>query len=517
MTIYKEEIFGPVLLAAQVDDLDAAIGMINANPYGNGTSIFTSSGGAARKFQHEIEVGQVGINVPIPVPLPFFSFTGWKQSFFGDQHAYGKQAVRFYTRNEDGDRALVRRLVDRRVQHDDQAAVVVDFALSEEQQAYRDAARQFAAGELAPHASRWDEEQHFPKDVIRRAGELGFCALYTPVADGGLGLSRLDASLILEELAAGCTSTTAFMTIHNMALWMIATFGSEALEGAVVPGARHRRKARVVLPDGTGCRLRRRVAEDDREASAATEYVLTGSKAFISGAGDTDVLVVMARLEDDEGVQPGAGGVCSFLVPGDAPGISYGRKEQKMGWNSQPTRQIHFDGVVVPIGNRLGAEGEGFKIAMRGLDGGRINIATCSIGTAQAALDAGGALSVRAQTIRPAAGAVPGAAISARRHGDRARRRAQDGAAGGVEARHAKTRTRRRTARWRNASRPTSVSTSATQALQLHGGYGYIKELPLERHVRDVRVHQILEGTNEIMRVIIARRLLIEGATEVIR
>ncbi len=391
----------------------------------------------------------------------------------------------------------------------------MNFDLSEDQQAYRNAARQFAAGELAPHAARWDEEQHFPKDVIRRAGELGFCALYTPVADGGLGLSRLDASLIIEELAAGCTSTTAYITIHNMALWMIATFGSEALKAQWCPSMVCGEKlASYCLTEpgaGSDAASLKTVAK-----RVGNDYVLSGTKAFISGAGSTEVLVVMARLEDEKGVHAGPGGVCSFLVPGDAPGIAYGRKEQKMGWNSQPTRQINFDGVVVPLGNRLGAEGEGFKIAMRGLDGGRINIATCSIGTAQAALDQ----AARYMTERKQFGQ----AIS---QFQALQFKLADMATELVAARNMV-----RLAAWKLDTRDPDATTFCAMAkrfatdvgfevcnaaLQLHGGYGYIKEYPLERHVRDVRVHQILEGTNEIMRVIIARRVLMEGATEVVR
>ena len=391
----------------------------------------------------------------------------------------------------------------------------MNFDLTEDQQAYRDAARRFAAGELAPHAARWDAEQHFPKDVIRRAGELGFCALYTPVADGGLGLSRLDASLVIEELAAGCTSTTAYMTIHNMALWMIATFGSEALKAqwcpSMVTGEKLASYCLTEPSAGSDAASLKTVAK-----RRGNEYVLTGTKAFISGAGSTDVLVVMARLEDEKGIHSGAGGVCSFLVPGDAPGITYGRKEQKMGWNSQPTRQINFDGVVIPLGNRLGAEGEGFKIAMRGLDGGRINIATCSIGTAQAALEqASRYMSERKQF---------GQAIS---QFQALQFKLADMATELVAA-----RTMVRLAAWKLDSKDPDATTYCAMAkrfatdvgfevcnaaLQLHGGYGYIKEYPLERHVRDSRVHQILEGTNEIMRVIIARRVLMEGATEVIR
>jgi alkylation response protein AidB-like acyl-CoA dehydrogenase len=391
----------------------------------------------------------------------------------------------------------------------------VDFGLSQDQQAYRDAARQFSVGELAPHAARWDVEQHFPKDVIRRAGDLGFCALYTPVADGGLGLSRLDSSLIIEELAWGCTSTTAFITIHNMALWMIASFAPEALKAQWCPDLVAGKKlASYCLTEpsaGSDAAALKTVAKKRGDT-----YVLSGSKVFISGAGDTDVLIVMARLEDERGVHPGPGGVCSFLVPADAVGVSYGRKEQKMGWNSQPTRQINFDGAVVAAGNRLGAEGEGFKIAMRGLDGGRINIATCSIGTAQAALGQAAVYMTQRQQF--------GQALS---HFQALQFKLADMATELVAARNMV-----RLAAWKLDNKDPHATTYCAMAkrfatdvgfavcndaLQLHGGYGYIKEFPLERHVRDSRVHQILEGTNEIMRVIIARRLLMEGATEVIR
>jgi hypothetical protein len=391
----------------------------------------------------------------------------------------------------------------------------VDFGLSEDQQSYRDAAREFAQGELAPHAARWDAEQHFPKDVIRRAGELGFCALYTPVADGGLGLSRLDSSLIIEELAHGCTSTTAFITIHNMALWMVASFAPDALKEEWCPDLVAGRKlASYCLTEpnaGSDAASLKTVAKQSGDT-----YVLSGTKVFISGAGDTDVLIVMARLENAAGVQPGPGGVCSFLVPADSPGISYGRKEQKMGWNSQPTRQINFDGVLVGNGNRLGAEGEGFKIAMRGLDGGRINIATCSIGTAQAALDQAAVYMTQRKQF--------GQSLS---HFQALQFKLADMATELVAARNMV-----RLAAWKLDTKDPDATTYCAMAkrfatdvgfavcndaLQLHGGYGYIKEFPLERHVRDSRVHQILEGTNEIMRVIVARRLLMEGATEVIR
>ena len=258
----------------------------------------------------------------------------------------------------------------------------MDFALNEQQRAFQDSARDFARHELAPFAARWDEEETFPLDTLRRAGEMGFLGLYTPACYGGLELSRLDSAIVFEELAHGCTSTAAYLTIHNMVSWMIASFGAPALAEAWVP--------RMVTGEllGSYCLTEPGAGSDAASLSTRAErrgdhYVLNGSKMFISGAGSTQVLVVMARTGG-----PGAKGVSAFVVPADAAGVRYGKKEKKMGWNSQPTRSISFEEVSIPVANRLGEEGEGFTFAMKGLDGGRINIATCAVGTAQAALDA---------------------------------------------------------------------------------------------------------------------------------
>ncbi len=391
----------------------------------------------------------------------------------------------------------------------------MDYGLSEEQEAFRQTAREFSERELAPHAARWDAEQLFPKDVLKKAGEVGFMSLYTPRADGGLGLGRLDSSLVIEELAHGCTSTTAFMTIHNMALWMIATFGTQLAKDAFAEGLISGEKlASYCLTEptaGSDAASLRSVARKQ-----GNTYVLNGTKVFISGAGATDVLVVMARVDIDGSPVPGPNGISSFVVPADAPGISYGRNEQKMGWNSQPTRAITFEDVEIPAAHRLGKEGEGFRIAMQGLDGGRINIATCSLGTAQAALDqAVGYVQERRQFDQPLADFQS------------VQFKLADMLTELVAARQMV-----HLAAWKldqgdpNASLYSAMAKRfatdmgfqvANEALQLHGGYGYMKEYPLERHVRDTRVHQILEGTNEIMRVIISRRLLMEGANEVIR
>lgn len=390
----------------------------------------------------------------------------------------------------------------------------MEFELTDEQAAYQDLARQFSERELAPFAAQWDEREEFPKEVLAKAGELGFCSLYAPKAAGGLGLSRLDASIIFEELARGCTSTAAFLTIHNMALWMTASFGAAPAREQFCPGMVSGEKlaSYCLTEPGAGSDA---AALKTSARKVAGGYVLEGVKAFISGAGDTDVLVVMARLVNGEGAQPGANGICAFAVDAGSDGIGFGRKEAKMGWNSQPTRQVIFEEVFVPEGHRLGAEGEGFKIAMQGLDGGRINIATCSVGTAQAAVEQSRAylgerkafgqpigsfqglqfkladmathLVASRQMVRLAAAKLDGGSPDATTYCAMAKRFATD-----------------------------MCFDVCNDALQLHGGYGYIKEFPLERHVRDTRVHQILEGTNEIMRVIIGRRLLLDGAAAVL-
>lgn len=254
--------------------------------------------------------------------------------------------------------------------------------LNDEQQAFRAAARDFADKELAPHAARWDAESRFPREAIGKAAELGFCGLYTDEGVGGLGMRRLDAAIVFEELATVDPSTSAFITIHNMATWLIASYGNEGVRAqwgeAMTSGAKLGSYCLTEPGSGSDAASLKTRAQRDGD-----DYVLNGSKAFISGAGATDVLVVMARTGED-----GARGISAFVVAADAPGISYGRKEEKMGWNSQPTRGITFTDVRIPAGNLLGKEGEGFKMAMKALDGGRINIAACSLGAAQGALDA---------------------------------------------------------------------------------------------------------------------------------
>ncbi|MFH4853985.1 acyl-CoA dehydrogenase family protein [Vibrio diabolicus] len=380
----------------------------------------------------------------------------------------------------------------------------MDFELNEDQLAFAEVAKQFADQMLAPHAAEWDENHHFPKDVLRQAGELGFLSIYTPSEHGGLGLSRLDAAIIFEQLAMGCTATTAFMTIHNMATWMITSFAkaevAQQFSADLISGEKLASYCLTEPNAGSDAASLTTSAVRDGD-----EFVLNGAKVFISGAGDTDVLVVMARSCGE-----GAGGVSAFVVPADCEGISYGKKEAKMGWNCQPTRMITFENVRVPADYLLGEEGEGFKFAMLGLDGGRINIAICSVGTAQQALnEAKQYMNERKQFGRSLAQfqalqfklADMATELVAARQMVRL-------AAAKLDAQHAE-----KSAYCAMAKRfATDVGFKVCdQALQIHGGYGYIKEYPVERHFRDVRVHQILEGTNEIMRLIVARRLLTEG------
>ena len=380
----------------------------------------------------------------------------------------------------------------------------MDFELSDEQRLLTDSARAFAARELSPHAADWDREHHFPLDVIRRAAEQGYLALYLREEDGGLGLSRLSSSLIFEQLAAGCVATTAYLTIHNMATWMLASFADQALKDTWLPGLINGQSLAsycLTEPDAgsDAAHLRTRARRE------GNEYVIDGSKCFISGAGSTQVLIVMARTGED-----GAKGISCFLVPADAPGVRYGRNEDKMGWKAQPTRTITFEGVRIPASHRIGPEGEGFVYAMKGLDGGRLNIASCSLGAAQAALQQ----SLRYVEERKQFG-KPLSQFQALQFklADMltdltASRQMVRLAAHKLDHNHGEASLYCAMAKRFATDHCFAV---CNEALQLHGGYGYLNDYPLERWVRDARVHQILEGTNEIMRVIVARRLLLQG------
>jgi alkylation response protein AidB-like acyl-CoA dehydrogenase len=364
----------------------------------------------------------------------------------------------------------------------------VDFHLTGDQQAIFETARAFAAAELAPHSARWDEDKVFPVETMRAAAALGLAAIYVREDVGGSALGRLDAALVFEALSYGDVSTAAFLSIHNMASWMIDRFGSEDLRRRYLPRLTTMELiASYCLTEpgaGSDAASLRTSARRDGD-----DYVLDGAKAFISGAGTSDLYVVMARTGGE-----GAGGVSTFVVEKGAPGLSFGAPERKMGWNSQPTAMVHFDGVRVPAANRVGDEGQGFRFAMMGLDGGRLNIAACSLGGAQLALDtARDYLGARRQFGRPL------------RDFQGLQFKLADMA---TQLEAARLMVRRGAAALDAGDPQATMFEVANQALQLHGGYGYLKDYPLERIVRDLRVHQILEGANEIMRVIIARELL---------
>ncbi|MEM9668256.1 MAG: isobutyryl-CoA dehydrogenase [Pseudomonadota bacterium] len=372
---------------------------------------------------------------------------------------------------------------------------------SDEQVMIQDMARKFAADQLAPNSDRWDEEKHFPVDVIRQAAELGFAGIYVREDVGGSALTRLDAVLIFEQLSQGDVSTAAFISIHNMASWMIDRFGEEEQRQYWLPKLTSMEliASYCLTEPGSGSDAASMTTKAVKEGD---EYVLTGGKQFISGAGTSDVYVVMARTSDD-----GAKGVSTFIVEKDAPGLSFGANERKMGWNSQPTRQVIFDGCRIPAKNRIGEEGHGFRFAMAGLDGGRLNIAACSLGGAQDALDRALAY---AQERKQFGKAIAEFQATQFKLADME----TELQAARVMLYEAATRLDAKTpdaTRWCAMAKRFVTDTGfkvANDALQIHGGYGYLKDYGVERIVRDLRVHQILEGTNEIMRVIISRDML---------
>ena len=377
----------------------------------------------------------------------------------------------------------------------------MDFALTDDQRAIQDAARAFAEAELAPHSAEWDETKHFPVDVMRHAAEMGFCGIYTGEQHGGMALGRVEAAVIFEELSRGDVSTAAFISIHNMATWMIDSFGSDDLRAPYVPSlvAMERIASYCLTEPGSGsdAAALRTTAKRDGD-----HWVLNGSKAFISGAGTSDVYVVMARTGGE-----GPKGISTFVVDKDAPGLSFGAQEKKMGWNSQPTAIVSFDDCRIPAENLLGKEGHGFRYAMMGLDGGRLNIAACSLGGARLALEtAQEYVATRNQFGRPIADfqntqfklADMATQLEA------ARLMVLRGA-WAIDTGHPEK------TKWCAMAKRLATDACfqiADEALQLHGGYGYLKDYPLERIVRDLRVHRILEGTNEIMRVITAREMM---------
>jgi alkylation response protein AidB-like acyl-CoA dehydrogenase len=378
---------------------------------------------------------------------------------------------------------------------------MTQFDLTEDQLAIQEMAQRFTADAITPHAAEWDEKHHFPRDVVKAAAELGFGAIYVSEESGGIGLGRLEAALIMEAMAYGCPSTSAFISIHNMASWMIDRFGSAELKAKYLPDmvTCDRLGSYCLTEPGSGSDA---AALKTRAARDGDHYVVSGSKAFISGGGENEIYVTMVRTGEE-----GPKGISCLVIEKDMPGVSFGAQEKKLGWRSQPTSQVNFDSVRVPVSNRVGAEGEGFRIAMAGLDGGRLNIGACSLGGAQRCLDQ---------------------AIGYTRERRQFGQRIVDFQATQFTLADMETELQAaRTLLYVAAAKVTAGAPDKTKfaamakrlatdsgmavvdrALQLHGGYGYLQDYPVERFFRDLRVHRILEGTNEIMRVIIARELL---------
>ncbi len=377
----------------------------------------------------------------------------------------------------------------------------MDFSLNEDQRAIQEMARTFTADMITPDAHKWDEDKVWPRHVAKAAGELGFGSIYVSEDGGGCGLSRVESVLIFEQLAQGCPSTAAMISIHNMATWMIDCFGNEDQRTQFVSelATLDKMASYCLTEPGAGsdaASLKTKAVRD------GDDYVLNGAKAFISGGGESDVYVVMARTSDD-----GAKGISCFIVEKGTEGLSFGAQEKKMGWHSQPTSAVMFDDCRIPAANLVGEEGQGFKIAMQGLDGGRLNIAACSLGGAQRALDEavtytkdrkqfGRAIAdFQATQFRLAdmATELEAARLLLYSAAQKVTAKTHDAASAAAMAKRFVT----------------DVGFDVTNAaLQLHGGYGYLQDYPIERILRDLRVHQILEGTNEIMRVVISRALL---------
>jgi alkylation response protein AidB-like acyl-CoA dehydrogenase len=378
---------------------------------------------------------------------------------------------------------------------------MTQFDLTDDQRAIQEMAQRFTADAITPFAAKWDEDRVFPRDTIKSAAELGFAAIYVSEASGGIGLGRLESALIMEAMAYGCPAVSAFISIHNMASWMIDSFGSETVKTKYLPSlvTMDRIASYCLTEPGSGSDA---AALKTKAVLDGDHYVVTGSKAFISGAGQNEVYVTMVRTGGE-----GPKGISCLVIEKDMPGVSFGANERKMGWRAQPTAQVNFDGVRVPVENLVGAEGDGFKIAMAGLDGGRLNIGACSLGGAQRAIDEALAYT---------------------------RQRSQFGKAiadfQNTQFRLADMETELQAARillYAAAAKVTAKSPDKTKfsamakrfatdtgmsvvdrALQMFGGYGYLQDYPVEKLYRDLRVHQILEGTNEIMRVVIARELM---------
>ncbi|AUW57048.1 acyl-CoA dehydrogenase [Sphingobium sp. SCG-1] len=379
--------------------------------------------------------------------------------------------------------------------------MMTQFDLTDDQREIQNLARRFTADAITPHAAEWDEKHIFPRDTIRAAAELGFGSIYVSEESGGIGLGRLESAIIMEAMAYGCPSTSAFISIHNMAAWMIDRFGNDTVKSRYLPDlvSMTRLASYCLTEAGAGsdaASLKTKAVKD------GDDYVITGSKQFISGGGENEVYVVMARTSDD-----GAKGISCFVVEKDMPGVSFGAQERKLGWHSQPTAQVNFDGVRIPATNRVGGEGEGFRIAMMGLDGGRLNIGACSLGGAQRCLDEavtytkdrkqfGQSISdfqATQFTLADMVTELEAARVLLYAAAVKVTENAPDKTPFAAMAKRLATDT---------------GSSVVDRALQLHGGYGYLMDYPIERFWRDLRVHSILEGTNQVMRMIIARDML---------
>ncbi len=375
------------------------------------------------------------------------------------------------------------------------------FQLTEDQLAIQDMARKFTADRITPFAAKWDEEHHYPVDVWKAAGELGFGAIYVKEANGGIGLGRLEAALIMEAMAYGCPATSAYISIHNMVAWMIDSFAGEELQGRYLPSLVTMEKiaSYCLTEPGSGSDA---AALKTTARLEGDHYVVNGTKQFISGGGYNDVYVVMVRTGGD-----GPKGISALVIDKEMEGVSFGAPERKLGWNASPTAQVMFDNVRVPVANRIGAEGDGFKFAMAGLDGGRINIGACSLGGAQRCLDeAVGYVKDRSQFGKAIAEFQNTQFQLADMATDLEAARALLYLAAAKVTAGAPDKTRFAAMAKKLAS--DNGSEIVDKALQLFGGYGYLKDYPIERFWRDLRVHRILEGTNEVMRMIIGRDLL---------
>jgi alkylation response protein AidB-like acyl-CoA dehydrogenase len=379
--------------------------------------------------------------------------------------------------------------------------MTTQFDLTDDQQAIQDMARRFTADAITPHAAEWDEKHIFPRDTIRAAAELGFGGIYVSEESGGIGLGRLESALIMEAMAYGCPSTSAFISIHNMSAWMIDSFGGQALKDKYLPSMipMDRIGSYCLTEAGSGSDA---AALKTRAVRDGDHYVVTGSKQFISGGGENEIYVVMVRTGDDS-----AKGISCLVIEKDMPGVSFGAQERKLGWHSQPTAQVNFDGVRVPVENLVGAEGQGFRIAMAGLDGGRINIGACSLGGAQRCLDEAVNYTRERKQFGQAIADFQATqfTLADMETELQAARTLLYTAAAKVTA-NAPDKTRFAAMAKRFAT--DTGSSVVDRALQLHGGYGYLMDYPIERFWRDLRVHSILEGTNQVMRMIIGRDML---------